>query len=149
MGNAGRHVHVPSRPPRPTAVAHEAAIPPGRAVDGRIMLPAGQTITGTVAWRGFALNRSVKVLLTNTGGHACELLGVYPDGGDHLLRPGRTAELTVVDDCEDLSLRMRSTAGTVVTVAVPCVLARKKTVVRDATQLIEAVVETPVWMPAP
>jgi hypothetical protein len=116
----------------------------------RITLPAGQTIGSTVTWQGFAVNRGVKVKLTNTGGHACELLGVYPDGEDHLLRPGRTAELTVVDDCEDLPLAMRSAGGTVVAVAVPYVLARKKTVVRDdASQMIERVIEVPVWVPAP
>jgi hypothetical protein len=38
----------------------------------------------------------------------------------------------------------------VVAVAVPYVLARRKTVVRDdASQLIEHVIETPVWVPAP
>jgi hypothetical protein len=140
MGNAGRHVYVPNRYPPP----------PASAGDRTITIPAGgQTIKCTVAWRGFAVNRGIKVRLTNTGGHACELLGVYPDGEDHLLRPGRTAELTVVDDCEDLPLAMRSAGGTVVAVAVPYVLARKKVVVRDATQLIESVVETPVWMPVP
>jgi hypothetical protein len=118
-------------------------------VGRKITLPAGQTISSTVTWRGFAVNRGVKVRLTNIGAHACELFGVYPDGGDHLLRPGRTAARTVADDYADLPLRMRSTAGTVVAVTVPFVPATMKTVKRaDATQLIEAVVETPVWMPA-
>lgn len=145
MGNAGRHHAPPPRalpPPMP---------PPARAGDGTITIPAGdQTITSTtVTWRGFAVNRGVRVLIRNTGGHACELLDVYPDGGGHRLRPGRTAELSLVDGCEDLPLRMRSAGGTTVVIKVPRVLAKKKTVVRDdATQLIEHVVETPVWVPA-
>jgi hypothetical protein len=147
MGNAGRHHAPPYRPlPKPTA-----PMPPG-AGDRTITIPAtvgDQTVESTVSWR-FATNNGVKVRITNTGNNACEILDAYPDGGGHRLRPGRTAELSVVDGCENLPLRMRSAGGTTLVIAVPHILAKKKTVVRaDATQLIEHVVETPVWVPAP
>ena len=142
MGKAGRYHTLPSRALPP---------PPASARDRAITIPAGdQTIKATVAWAGFAVNRGIKVHVKNIGGHACELLGVYPDGADHLLRPGRTAQLTVADGCQDLLVPMRSASGTAVVIEVPSVLARKKTVVRDdASQLIEHVIEVPVWVPAP
>ena len=125
-------------------------MPPTRAVDRTITIPAGdQTFKTKVTWRGFAVNRGVKVLITNRGRHACELLDVYPDGGGHRLRPGRTVELSVVDGCEDLPLRLRSAGGTELDVAVPRMLAVEKTPDRDAeTSLISRVIEKVVWVPA-
>jgi hypothetical protein len=130
-------VLLPAAPPVPT-----------RPVDASIDVPAGgRPITATIGWN-FALNAHVVVAVRNVGAAPVHIVDAYPNGASHRLAPGRGAELSIAPGFSDLPLRLQSEHGTRVEIAVPRVLAKKKIVVRDQQQLIDHVVETPVWMPA-
>jgi hypothetical protein len=115
-------------------------------------IPAGTGITARCEVSGW---RGARVHVANVGSGACEVVGVAPDGGDHMLRPGRRLAIDLVDGSDPFIVCIRSRPGTAVRIeakgtVVPLVRGVKKTVVRDpTTKLITHVVETPVWMPAP
>ena len=144
MASAKYRHHVPARrlpAPAPTPpVAREHPIPPGTAITASCQLGG---------------RRDGHVYVTNVGSGACALVGITPDGGDHVLRAGKRVDLSIADSCEDFTLQIHSQAGTAVRIRatgqyVPLILGTQKTVVRDPkTHLILHVIETPVLVPAP
>src|SRR6266853_1529529 len=143
MGNAGRHVHVPTRPlpPPPAAesiAVREATIPPGGELTAR--------------WLQLQRYRRVAVGVENVGSGPCEFDG--REGEVHVVRSGETAAICLPDGLEEFLLHVRSLAGTQVrlsqvarSAAPPRRFGVRKTVLRDPkTQLITSVVEEAVWL---
>jgi hypothetical protein len=141
MGNAGRHRAPPYAPrplPQPMPPASEGVIAPGQAL--------------RASWN-FLGGHGVEIAIKNLGPGACEFPGPT---GLYVLRPGRTAVLSVLDNTHEFDLELDSARGTQVRLTVTAwrpappprlILGVKKSVVRnEKTKLIEAVVQTPCWV---
>jgi hypothetical protein len=141
MGNAGRH-HAPPYAPRP--------LPPPKPPASEARIAPGQAIRAS--WN-FLGGRGAEIEIKNLGPNACEFEGPT---GPHVLRAGKTAVLSVLDNTHEFDLELDSARGTQVRLAVTAwrpappptrTLGTRKLITRDPkTQVITSIVETPVWV---
>lgn len=125
-------------------LAGRRPVPRPKPSDGMIVVPPGAVIESVISWPGLALDRGLRIEITNIGQNAADLVDL-----PHRLAPGDTLVLRVPEgDQPRLPLSVRSEGGgTVLRVFVPRVLATEKVVKRDTSGLITGVVERRCWVP--